>query len=79
MSRSPSAMLRLLPLLSLVAYATSLPLSPETIPVVIWHGLGDQFDAPGLASLKSNLEMREDLGKPFVWIVRIEESGSADS
>ncbi|GAA6008129.1 hypothetical protein JCM10207_007039 [Rhodosporidiobolus poonsookiae] len=60
------------------------PLSPskepevQPVPVVIWHGLGDRFDAPGLAELKSDLESRPNLEGVFVHIVQLGDDGAAD-
>ncbi|GAA5843722.1 hypothetical protein JCM11251_003475 [Rhodosporidiobolus azoricus] len=48
------------------------------VPIVIWHGLGDRYDAPGLLSLKADLEARPDLEGVFVHIVKVGEDGSAD-
>ncbi|GAA5893104.1 hypothetical protein JCM6882_003887 [Rhodosporidiobolus microsporus] len=48
------------------------------VPIVIWHGLGDRYDAAGLLSLKADLEARPDLEGVFVHIVGISEDGAAD-
>lgn len=54
--------MRLAPLLLLTAFcAANLhpALAPSAfVPVVIWHGLGDSYNSPGLLSLKHDLEMR---------------------
>lgn len=47
-------------------------------PVVIWHGLGDRYDAAGLLSLKEDLESRPSLEGIFVHIVKIGIDGAAD-
>ncbi|GAA5895722.1 hypothetical protein JCM5296_007403 [Sporobolomyces johnsonii] len=48
------------------------------VPIVIWHGLGDRFDAPGLLELKADLESREGLEGVFVHIVKIGDDGASD-
>ncbi|GAA5873709.1 hypothetical protein JCM8547_002681 [Rhodosporidiobolus lusitaniae] len=48
------------------------------VPIVIWHGLGDRYDAPGLAALKADLEARPDLEGVFVHVVRLGEDGTSD-
>ncbi|GAA5962961.1 hypothetical protein JCM3765_006730 [Sporobolomyces pararoseus] len=48
------------------------------VPVVIWHGLGDRYDAAGLLSLKEDLESRPELEGIFVHIVKIGSDGAAD-
>ncbi|KAJ8297362.1 Palmitoyl-protein thioesterase 1 [Rhodotorula toruloides] len=59
--------------------------SAPPIPIVfidflpqIWHGLGDRFDAPGLQSLKADLEATEGLEGVFVHIVEVGADGPAD-
>ncbi|GAA5990109.1 hypothetical protein JCM11641_007070 [Rhodosporidiobolus odoratus] len=49
-----------------------------TLVLQIWHGLGDRHDAPGLLSLKADLEAREGLEGVFVHLVRLDEDGAAD-
>ncbi|BGP51327.1 hypothetical protein JCM10450v2_007265 [Rhodotorula kratochvilovae] len=58
---------------------TSLP-APKIppVPIVIWHGLGDRFDAPGLLSLKEDLEQTPGLEGVFVHIVEVGEDGTSD-
>ncbi|GAA6059856.1 hypothetical protein JCM10212_007061 [Sporobolomyces blumeae] len=48
------------------------------VPIVIWHGLGDKFDNPGLVSLKRDLEHRPGLEGVFVHLVQIGQDGPAD-
>ncbi|GAA5954133.1 hypothetical protein JCM21900_002900 [Sporobolomyces salmonicolor] len=52
------------------------PIPP--VPIVIWHGLGDRFDAPGLLELKADLESREGLEGVFVHIIKIGDDGASD-
>ncbi|GAA5822822.1 hypothetical protein JCM3770_007205 [Rhodotorula araucariae] len=63
-----------------VALASARPTSPlpPPVPIVIWHGLGDRFDAPGLLSLKEDLEQTPDLAGVFVHIVQLGEDGTSD-
>lgn len=58
--------------------AAALPIFSSPVPVVIWHGLGDRYDASGLQSLKTDLEERPELRGLFVWIVKIVDDGSSD-
>ncbi|GJN91896.1 hypothetical protein Rhopal_004921-T1 [Rhodotorula paludigena] len=51
---------------------------PSPVPIVIWHGLGDRFDAPGLLSLKEDLENRPELKGVFVHIIEVGEDGATD-
>ncbi|GAA5912912.1 hypothetical protein JCM8208_002080 [Rhodotorula glutinis] len=51
---------------------------PSPVPIVIWHGLGDRYDAPGLLSLKQDLEETPELEGVFVHIVRVGEDGAGD-
>lgn len=51
---------------------------PVPVPVVIWHGLGDRFDAPGLVQLKEDIEARPGLEGVFIHIVQIGEDGAGD-
>ncbi|KAK4706167.1 palmitoyl-protein thioesterase, partial [Phenoliferia sp. Uapishka_3] len=66
--------------LSLVTSAISAAISTSSspVPVVLWHGLGDRYDAPGLLSLKTDLEERPDLKGVFVWIVKLADDGTSD-
>ncbi|GAA5923630.1 palmitoyl-protein thioesterase family protein [Sporobolomyces koalae] len=48
------------------------------VPVVLWHGLGDRYDAPGLLSLKRDLESRSNLEGIFVHIVEVGHDGASD-
>ncbi|BGP21140.1 palmitoyl-protein thioesterase [Rhodotorula toruloides] len=52
--------------------------SVPPVPIVIWHGLGDRYDAPGLQSLKADLEAAEGLEGVFVHIVQVGADGPAD-
>jgi palmitoyl-protein thioesterase len=84
-------MARLTTLLTLLATATlisslSLPTPQSTrhgdddddtpLPLVIWHGLGDNYAAEGLASVAQLAE--ETNPGTFVYIVRLDENPSAD-
>ncbi|GAA6042343.1 hypothetical protein JCM8097_003858 [Rhodosporidiobolus ruineniae] len=57
---------------------TSLKQAVPPVPIVIWHGLGDRFDAAGLLSLKADLEARPKLEGVFVHIVHVADDGPAD-
>ncbi|KAM0792012.1 hypothetical protein ACM66B_007123 [Microbotryomycetes sp. NB124-2] len=46
------------------------------VPVVIWHGLGDRFDAPGLVQLQNDIETR--LPGTYVHIVHLGADGASD-
>lgn len=48
----------------------------DTTPVVIWHGLGDEYDAPGLKSLGEEIRGRYP-GKE-VYFVRMDNDSSKD-
>nr|POE67119.1 palmitoyl-protein thioesterase 1 [Quercus suber] len=48
----------------------------QPLPLLIWHGLGDKFDNPGLADV-SDLVQRIHPGTP-VHIIRLGETGDAD-
>jgi len=44
----------------------------------IWHGLGDRYDAPGLLSLKDDIQARPNLKGVFVHIIQIGIDGGKD-
>ncbi|GAA6024338.1 hypothetical protein JCM11491_000382 [Sporobolomyces phaffii] len=63
----------------LVALTSALaPPHRRPVPVVIWHGLGDRYDAEGLLSLKRDLETRPGLEGVFVHLVQVGQDGAAD-
>ncbi|KAJ5623433.1 hypothetical protein N7490_012038 [Penicillium lividum] len=77
-------MLRLIPILSTLATsALSLSIKPTPnagadtqLPLVIWHGLGDDFERDGLAAVA---DLAEDINPgTYVHIIRLAETGSAD-
>ncbi|ORY59910.1 Alpha/Beta hydrolase protein [Leucosporidium creatinivorum] len=77
----PAVLILALPFLSATTtvLGSALPsIKPVPVPVVIWHGLGDRFDAPGLLSLKADIESRKELEGIFVHIVQIGEDGAGD-
>jgi len=45
-------------------------------PVVIWHGLSDSYENPGLGSLAKQIDLRYP-GTP-VYMIRLDQSGSQD-
>ncbi|GAA96938.1 uncharacterized protein L969DRAFT_19811 [Mixia osmundae IAM 14324] len=49
----------------------------SSLPVVVWHGLGDRFDAKGLTSLADYF--RESVPDLFVYFVRLSDDGSQDA
>lgn len=72
-------------LLALAPFTLALPtttttLKPPTstpLPLIIWHGLGDRYDADGLASV-SDLAQSVHAGT-HVYMIRNSDDGSADS
>ncbi|KAJ9629350.1 hypothetical protein H2203_001723 [Taxawa tesnikishii (nom. ined.)] len=68
--------LSLLP--AVLPLAHCLPASPTTspLPLVIWHGLGDRYDADGLNEV-SKLAQRVHPGT-HTYIVRLDDDGQAD-
>ncbi|BGP12094.1 hypothetical protein JCM10213_005200 [Rhodosporidiobolus nylandii] len=66
------------PAVALPTSASANLVSPKPVPIVIWHGLGDRYDAPGLLSLKADLEARPGLEGVFVHIIQQGADGSAD-
>jgi palmitoyl-protein thioesterase len=52
------------------------PPAPTPLPLVIWHGLGDTFDADGL---KSTAELAERVNpNTYVYTIRLSNSSSSD-
>ncbi|KAI9718615.1 MAG: hypothetical protein M1812_004066 [Candelaria pacifica] len=48
----------------------------EQLPLVIWHGLGDQYDADGMQEVS---ELAEEVNpNTFVYVIRLDEDGGAD-
>lgn len=52
------------------------PSSPTPLPLLIWHGLGDTYDAPGLSETAA-LAARTNPGTD-VYIIRLSNSSSSD-
>lgn len=51
--------------------------SQAALPVVIWHGLGDRYDSPGLVELVKDL--KSEFGQDtFVYIARSTDDGGQD-
>ena len=48
------------------------------LPVVIYHGLGDRFDSPGLADLADAIRHASDEDPTYVYIVRTSNDASVD-
>ncbi|KAJ5549402.1 hypothetical protein N7513_006636 [Penicillium frequentans] len=76
-------MLRLIPIISLATSALTLSIKPTPndvdttqLPLVIWHGLGDDFERDGLNSV-ADLAKTTNPGT-YVHIIRLEETGSGD-
>lgn len=67
-------------LLSLLTFATALPTFQQTtskpLPLLIWHGLGDRFDADGLQST-GELAQKVHPGT-YVYYIRTDEDGGND-
>lgn len=68
----------LLLLLAATVAVSALPASSTQPPaVVIWHGLGDRYDNPGLVSLGQDI--KKVLGEDtFVYMVRVSNDSNAD-
>lgn len=66
-------------LLSLLAFTSALP-TPEVkskpLPLIIWHGLGDRFDADGLQSTGKLAEQVHP--GTFVYYIRTDDDGGND-
>ncbi|KAJ5639200.1 uncharacterized protein N7484_007062 [Penicillium longicatenatum] len=78
-------MLRLIPIISLATSALSLSIKsptsnanadPVQLPLVIWHGLGDDFERDGLNSIADLAETTNP--GTYVHIIRLDESASGD-
>ncbi|KAJ5998496.1 hypothetical protein N7451_006306 [Penicillium sp. IBT 35674x] len=76
-------MLRLIPIISLATSALTLSIKstpnnaePTQLPLVIWHGLGDDFERDGLNSV-ADLAKTTNPGT-YVHIIRLDETGSGD-
>ncbi|KAF2796981.1 alpha/beta-hydrolase [Melanomma pulvis-pyrius CBS 109.77] len=72
-------MLHLLPLsiLALLPLSTSTPLTKSTpLPLIIWHGLGDNYDADGLHTV-GDLAIETNPGT-FVYYIRLDENPDSD-
>lgn len=63
---------------SFFASTSALPsaVSPSPLPLIIWHGLGDRYDADGLRSTGALAENVHP--GTYVYYVRIDEDGSED-
>lgn len=68
------ALYALLPLIS--AYPSQTPASHNPLPLLIWHGLGDRYDAEGLHSV-GDLAAKIHPGTE-VYYIRVSDSGSDD-
>jgi palmitoyl-protein thioesterase len=78
-SPTTTTMFHLLPLTTflLIQRVLTTPLStPDPLPLVIWHGLGDQHDAEGLHSV-GDLAKETNPGT-FVYYIRIDDDGGND-
>ncbi|KAF2870718.1 Alpha/Beta hydrolase protein [Massariosphaeria phaeospora] len=73
-------MLHLIPLatLLLLSHATATPLTdPQPLPLIIWHGLGDNYAADGLHEV-GDLAIKTNPGT-FVYYVRCHDDPGTDS
>ena len=62
-----------------LTFAAALPApqaEPQPLPLIIWHGLGDRYDADGLQSTGA-LAQKIHPGT-FVYYVRTDEDGGTD-
>ena len=67
--------------LSFLATASALSLSvpraaQAPLPLIVWHGLGDRYDADGLQSI-AEIAQKAHSGTP-VYFIRLDDDGSAD-
>ncbi|KAK5175560.1 uncharacterized protein LTR77_000699 [Saxophila tyrrhenica] len=72
-------LLNLPPLLSLLALTSALPRptpAPTPLPLIIWHGLGDRYDADGLHST-GDLAKKVHPGT-YVYYIRTDDDGNTD-
>lgn len=65
-------------LLALAAFTSALPAStpPKPLPLLVWHGLGDRYDADGLRS--TGRLAREVHPGTFVYYIHLDDDGSSD-
>ncbi|KAK1077144.1 hypothetical protein LTR33_008334 [Friedmanniomyces endolithicus] len=65
-------------LLTLYAFTAALPSAspPKPLPLLIWHGLGDRYDADGLRTV-GTLANKVHPGT-YVYYIRLDDDGSAD-
>ena len=65
--------------LSLLAFTSALPAakpSPKPLPLLIWHGLGDRYDADGL---RSTGELAQEVHPgTYVYYIRTDNDGNSD-
>ncbi|CZT18783.1 related to palmitoyl-(protein) hydrolase [Ramularia collo-cygni] len=61
-----------------LSYCAALPSSvePQPLPLVIWHGLGDRYDADGLHSVGELAQ--EVYPGTYVYYIRIDDDGGED-
>jgi hypothetical protein len=63
--------------LLLPACLQAVPLKSGPLPVVIWHGLGDSYNNPGIEELAEAVRTR--FGKDqFVWVARLANDTKGD-
>lgn len=64
--------------LSVLSYALALPPStkPQPLPLLIWHGLGDRYDAEGLHSVGDLAE--EVHPGTYIYYIRMNDDGGED-
>lgn len=72
----------LAPLLTLTLFSTLLPAHPTfpsnsiQPPLIIWHGLGDHFERPGLQEVSALAEATNP--GTYVYLIRLADTGGAD-
>ncbi|TKA83934.1 hypothetical protein B0A55_00200 [Friedmanniomyces simplex] len=71
-------LLSLPPLLTLLVFTAALPATapPKPLPLLVWHGLGDRYDADGLRTVGA-LANKVHPGT-YVYYIRLDEDGSSD-
>lgn len=65
-------------LLSALSYCSALPPStkPQPLPLIVWHGLGDRYDADGLHSV-GDLAQEVHPGT-YTYYIRLDDDGGED-
>ena len=63
--------------LNLLAFTSALPRRvPKPLPLIVWHGLGDRYDAEGLQTV--GVLAKKTHPGTYVHFIRLDDDGSAD-